>query len=132
MNNKIRKNISSASPFEKQVGFSRAVKVGNQVFVAGTAPIGEDGKSHGIGDVYAQAKRCFQIMEWALEEAGSGTQDVVRTRMFLVNPDDWEEVARAHADFFRDIQPAATMIAGIKLLNPEWLIEIEADAVVVE
>ncbi|OGC79647.1 MAG: hypothetical protein A2145_04010 [candidate division Zixibacteria bacterium RBG_16_40_9] len=125
-----RQLISSGSPFEPIIGFSRAVRVGNQIFVSGTAPIGADGKTSGIGDPYLQTKRCLEIIAQALEKAGAKLENVVRTRTFLVNIEDWEKVGQAHGEFFGKIRPASTMLEVSRLINPEWLVEFEADAVV--
>jgi enamine deaminase RidA (YjgF/YER057c/UK114 family) len=125
-----RQNISSASPFEGTIGFSRAVRVGHHVFVSGTAPIGPDRKTVGVGDAYAQARRCLEIIEQALLKAGAQMSDVVRTRIFLVDANEWEKVGRAHGEFFGAIRPASTMVQVVRLLDTEWLVEIEADAVI--
>lgn len=125
-----RKNISSGSPFEPKIGFSRAVRIGNHISVSGTAPLAWDGKTVGLGDAYLQTRRCFEIIEQALKDAGAGLIDVVRTRTYLVNASDWEKVARAHGEIFRDIRPASTMVVVKGFLNPEWLVEFEADAIV--
>lgn len=126
----IRQNIASGSPFEGVIGFSRAVRVGHHIAVSGTAPIGPDGSTVGVGDAYRQAKRCLEIIAQALEDAGASLQDVVRTRIFLKNMEDWEEVARAHAEAFRNVRPASTVVQVSRFVDPEWLVEIEADAVV--
>lgn|SRR5689334_3729818 len=126
-----RKLVSSASPFEQSIGFSRAVRVGPHVAVAGTAPIAAGGGTACPGDLYGQTKRCLEIIEKALNEAGAGREHVVRTRMFLKNMTDWQQAGRAHGEFFKDIRPAATMIQIVQAIDPSWLIEIEADAVVV-
>ncbi len=125
-----RQNISSSSPFEPVIGFSRAVRVGQHIMVSGTAPIGLDGKTAGLTDPYLQTKRCFEIIEQALKQAGAGLKDVVRTRTFLVNASDWEKVAKAHGEIFGEIRPASTMVVVKGFLNPEWLVEFEADAIV--
>ena len=100
------------------------------ISVSGTAPIGPDRKTVGRGDPSAQARRCFEIIRAALEEAGSSLSDVVRTRIFLTNIADWEKVAAVHGEFFRDVRPASTMVQVARLIEPDWLVEIEADAVV--
>jgi enamine deaminase RidA (YjgF/YER057c/UK114 family) len=123
-----RRRISSGSPYEPVVGFSRAVAVGDRVFVSGTAPVMADG-GEPPDDAYAQAHRCFEIIESALDEAGAKLTDVVRTRMFVTSVDVWPEVARAHAEVFGDVLPASTAVVT-SLLDPRWHVEIEADAVV--
>ena len=126
-----RQLISSGSPFEPIIGFSRAVRVGNHIFVSGTAPpIGTDGKTEGVNDPYLQTKRCLEIISQALEKAGAKLENVVRTRTFLVNIADWEKVAKAHGEVFGNIRPASTMVEVSRFINPEWLVEFEADAVV--
>ncbi|OGC76381.1 MAG: hypothetical protein A2Z27_01350 [candidate division Zixibacteria bacterium RBG_16_50_21] len=125
-----RQNISSGSPYEPVIGFSRAVRVGNFVSVSGTAPIGTDGKTVGLGDPYLQTKRCLEIIRQALEKAGAILENVVRTRTYLVNASDWEKVAKAHGEIFGTIRPASTMVVVKGFLNPEWLVEFEADAIV--
>ena len=125
-----RKLVSSGSPYELSVGFSRAVRVGSLISVSGTAPIGPDRKTVGPGDPSAQPRRCFEIIRDALEEAGSSLSDVVRTRIFLTNIADWEKVAAVHGEFFGDIRPASTIVQVARLIEPDWLVEIEADAVV--
>lgn len=124
----MRSRVSSRSPYESVIGFSRAVRVGNQVFVAGTAPIGSDRKTFAPGDPYGQAKRCLEIIVTALAELGADPRHVVRTRTFLKNPTDWEAVGRAHGEVFGEAMPASTMVVA-NLLDPEWLVEIEADAI---
>lgn len=123
----MRSNHSSASPYEGQIGFSRAVRHGSRIAVAGTAPIGPDGKTVD-GDVYAQARRCFEIAQESIEALGGALTDVIRTRMYLCNPADWKEVGRAHGEFFREIKPAATMVVVSGLLDPAWRVEIEIEA----
>jgi enamine deaminase RidA (YjgF/YER057c/UK114 family) len=124
-----RRSVSSGSPYEKEIGFARAVRLGQLVAVSGTAPIGSDGKTVGVGDAAAQARRCFEIAREAIEALGGELRDVVRTRMFLVDPErDWLAVGRVHGEYFRDLRPAATMVGVPKLIDPEWLVEIELDA----
>ncbi len=125
-----RQNISSGGPWEAVVGYSRAVRKGSHVFVAGTTSANADGSIHGAGDGYAQAKRCLEIIERALSEAGATMADVVRTRMFVTDIGRWEEFGRAHGEVFGNIRPAATMVQVSALIDPGILIEIEVDAVV--
>lgn len=127
-----RQLVSSGRPWEAIVGYSRAVRVGNMVFVGGTAPSNPDGTTHAPGDAYAQARRCFEIVEAALAEAGASITDVVRTRMFVTEISRWQEFGRAHAERFADIRPAATMVEVRALIDPEMLIEVEVDAVIEE
>jgi enamine deaminase RidA (YjgF/YER057c/UK114 family) len=124
-----RRLISSGSPYEPVVGFSRAVRVGEHVYVAGTAPVMPDGADP-PDDPYGQARRCFEIIRAALEEAGSSLEDVVRTRVYLLRVEDFEEVGRAHGEVFGEIRPANTTLLAGGLLDPRWLVEIEAEAVV--
>ena len=125
-----RQNIPGNSPYEGIVGFSRAVKVGPFVTVGGTVATGDNGKIVGGNDVYAQAIQTLKNIERALNTAGATLSDVVRTRMFITDVSRWEEVARAHGEFFRDIRPAATMIQVVAMVSPEMLVEIEADAII--
>ncbi len=127
-----RKNISSGSPMEEPIGFSRASRVGNVIAVAGTAAIGPDGQTVGINNVYEQTKYCIEIMKKAIEEAGGSLQDVVRTRIMLVDMSSWKEAAKAHGEFFSDIRPACTFVEVKGFISKEWLVEIEADCVVSE
>jgi enamine deaminase RidA (YjgF/YER057c/UK114 family) len=123
-----RQLIRSGSPFEATVGFSRAVRVGNQVMVSGTAPIWPDGSVD--SDPYVQARRCLEIIEMALTEAGAGITDVVRTRVFITDVSIWEAVGRAHGEVFHEIRPASTMVVVTGFLDQRWKVEIEADAIV--
>ncbi|MGV1008402.1 MAG: RidA family protein [Dermatophilaceae bacterium] len=122
--------VSSGSPYEPRVGYSRAVRVGDVVAVSGTAPIGPDGRVVGEGDLYQQAVRCLDVIQTALDEAGVGMDCVVRTRVLLTDITRWEEVARAHGDRFADVRPACTFVEVSRFIEPEWLVEIEADAIV--
>ena len=126
----MRQLVSSGSPFEPVAGFSRAVRVGNIVEVAGTAPIGADGKTLGVGDMYAQTKRCLEIIVLALNEAGAETRHVTRTRLLLTDMTQWREAARAHGEIFAAVRPACTIVQVSGFIDPEWLVEVEASAVI--
>ena len=121
----MRRNIPGTSPFEPIIGFSRAVRIGNTIHVSGTGPVGADND-----DVTGQTRRAFAIIQKALADAGASFHDVVRTRMYLTHVDDWEAVGQIHGEIFSSICPAATMVVVAALLNPNWRIEIEADAVI--
>ncbi len=127
-----RENVRGNSPYEPIVGYSRAVRVGDNVYVAGTTATGADGKIVGKGDPYAQAIQCFRNVEQALHEAGANFRDVVRTRMYVTDISRWEAVGRAHGQIFRDIRPVATMVEVSRLVDPDMLVEIEVDALVGE
>ena len=122
-----REHISSGSPYEPSIGFSRAVRIGDRVLVSGTAPIWTDGSCP--DDVTVQARRCLEIVETSLQKAGAQLTDVVRTRMFITDADYADDVGRAHGEAFGDIRPAATMVVVAALLDPRWKVEIEAEAV---
>lgn len=122
-----KKRISSGSPFEQPIGFTRAIRTGKRILVSGTAPIAENGETAFPGDVYRQATRCLQIIEKAILEAGGRLEDVVRTRVYLTSRTTWQEAGRAHGEYFGDIRPASTFIEVSGLIDPEWLVEIEAE-----
>ena len=120
-----RQNFTGSSPYEPIIGFSRAVRAGNAIFVSGTGPVGAD-----EADVETQTRRIFQIAAEVLDRAGSSLNDVVRTRMYLTHAADWEAVGRVHGEIFKHILPAATMVVVAQLLNPKWRVEIELDAII--
>jgi enamine deaminase RidA (YjgF/YER057c/UK114 family) len=125
-----RRSVSTGSPHEPIVGISRAVRIGNIISVAGTTPLGPDGKTVGAGDPAVQARRCFEISKHALEQLGASLNDVIRTRIILTRMDDWRVVAEVHGEFFREIRPANTIMQVTRFIDPDWLIETEVDAVV--
>lgn len=125
----MRSLISSGSPLEPRIGFSRAVRVGDFVAISGTAPIAADGGVAARGDVYGQTKRCLEIISQAVADAGLTLQDVIRTRVMLTDISRWEEAARAHGETFSSIKPACTFVEVKGFIHPEWLVELEADCV---
>ena len=122
------KRVQSGSPYEAQVGFCRALRAGDRILVAGTAPIGKDGQTVGKGDAYAQAHRCIEIIGEAIGALGGRLEDVVRTRIFITRRDNWDGVAIAHGEVFDSIRPVATCVVVSGLLDPDWLVELEAEA----
>jgi enamine deaminase RidA (YjgF/YER057c/UK114 family) len=127
----MRQNISSGSPFEKPIGFSRAVRTGNRIVVSGTAPIAPDGKTAHPGNMYRQTLRCLDIIREAIEAAGGSLEDVIRTRVYLTDAERWQDAASAHGKIFGDIRPACTFVEVSRLIDPAWLVEIEAECVVI-
>lgn len=123
---RVRKSVSSGSPWEPKIGFSRALRVDDRVFVSGTAPVWPDGNCD--DDIEVQTRRCFEIVQEALSEAGATLADVVRTRMYIVDPNDAEAVGEVHGELFGDVRPAATMVVVKALLDPRWKVEVEAEA----
>lgn len=126
----MRHTASSGSPLEPEIGFSRAVRVGAHVVVAGTAPIGPDGETVGEGDIDAQTRRCLDVSAEALAAVGASLADVVRTRIMLTDIDRWREAARVHGEYFSDVRPAATFVEVSRFIDPRWLVETEIDAIV--
>ncbi len=126
----MRTLISSGSPLEPQIGFSRAVRVGNLLAIAGTAPMAADGSVAAPGNAYAQTRRCLEIISAAISAAGLGLDDVIRTRVMLTNIDNWRDAARAHGEYFAAIRPACTFVEVARFIDRGWLVEVEADCVV--
>lgn len=127
-----RRNVSSGSPFEPQIGFSRAVRLGNVIAVSGTAPLGPNGKTVHVGDLYLQTRRCLEIIVEAVIQAGGRKEDIIRTRVFLTDISRWQDAARAHGEIFSEIRPACTFLQVSRFIQPDWLVEIEADCVLVD
>jgi enamine deaminase RidA (YjgF/YER057c/UK114 family) len=127
-----REKVQSGAPWEGKVGYSRALRAGRFVAVSGTAAVGEDGELVGEGDMYAQTKRCIDVIAAALQRAGGGLSDVVRTRIFVTDIDRWEEAGRAHQEAFGAVMPATSMVEVSRLIDPRMLVEIEADAIIGE
>jgi len=124
-----RRNVSSGSPYEPQIGISRAVRIGNVIAVSGTAPIGADGKTVHLGDLYHQTERCLEIIIEAVIKAGGRKEDIIRTRVYLIDISQWQDAARAHGEFFSEIRPACTFLQVSRFVQPDWLVEVEADCV---
>jgi enamine deaminase RidA (YjgF/YER057c/UK114 family) len=127
-----RQNVSTGSPYEPIVGISRAVRIGNVAAVAGTAPLGPDGKTVAKGDARGQMRRCLEISLAALEKLGAKPEDVIRTRILLTRIEDWKPAAEVHGEFFRDIRPVNTIVQVGRFIDPDWLVETEVDAVIQE
>ena len=123
-----RQNISSGAPWESIVGYSRAVRLGNMIVVAGTTAADEQGQVIGVGDPYAQTMYILEKIKKALAQAGASMEDVVRTRMYVTQIDQWEAIGRAHGEFFREVRPAATLVEVSRLIDPQMLVEIEVEA----
>ena len=124
-----RLNVSSGSPYEDSIGFSRAVRIGNIISVSGTAPIAPDGSTAFVSDTYCQTKECIKIMKKAIEGAGGSLENVIRTRIMLKDIQSWQDAAKAHGEFFSQIKPACTFVEVKGFINKEWLVETEADCV---
>ena len=129
MGERTHRRVSTGSPFEPKVGISRGVKRGRTIAISGTAPLGPDGKTVAKGNAAAQARRCMEIIDGAIRGLGGRRSDVIRTRILLTSIEDWEEVASVHGEFFAGIRPANTVMQVVRFIDPDWLVEIEADAV---
>ena len=127
-----RQHVSTASPYEPLFGISRAVRIGSTIAIAGTAPLGPDGNTVSIGDAAGQMRRCLEIAQLALEKLGASLNDVIRTRTLLTRIEDWESTGRVHGEIFKDIQPVNTVMQVARFIDPNWLVEIEVDAVIGE
>jgi enamine deaminase RidA (YjgF/YER057c/UK114 family) len=125
-----RRNVSTGSPYEKPIGFSRAVRIGNSITVSGTAPIAPDGSTANPGDLYGQTKTCIEIIKKAIENAGGRLEDVIRTRLMLKDISQWKEAAKAHGEYFSHIRPSSTFVEVSGFITADWLVEIEADCIV--
>jgi enamine deaminase RidA (YjgF/YER057c/UK114 family) len=130
MTQPFRQGVSSGSPFEPRLGISRAVRAGRIISVSGTAPLGPDGRTTARSDAARQARRCLEVIGDALAQAGAGLSDVIRTRTLLLHIEDWEAVGAVHGEFFKDIRPTNTVMQVVRFIDPDWLVEFEADAVV--
>jgi enamine deaminase RidA (YjgF/YER057c/UK114 family) len=126
----VRRLVTSGSPLEPEIGFSRAVRAGAHIAVAGTAPIAADGGTAAVGDVYGQTRRCLEIIDAAVVAAGGTLADITRTRVMLVDMRTWRDAARAHGEYFGSIRPASTFVQVSRFIDPQWLVEVEADAIV--
>lgn len=122
--------VPSTSPYASVIGFSRAIRVGNHVSVGGTAPIDSEGRTVGVGDPALQVRQCFETIEAALKQAGASLKDVVRTRMLLTQISDWEAIAEVRGEYFKNIRPVDTVMEVSSFINPDWLVEVEVDAVI--
>jgi len=125
-----RRHVFTGSPYESRIGISRAMLAGRWIAISGTAPLGPDGKTTGHGDPEAQARRCIEIIRESLEKLGAGLADVVRTRIYLTDIKHWESVAKVHGELFREIRPVSTVVQVAAFVDPDWLVEVEADALV--
>jgi enamine deaminase RidA (YjgF/YER057c/UK114 family) len=125
-----RRNVSSGSAYESEIGFSRAVRAGNFISVSGTAPLADDGSTAFPGDLYKQTERCIEIIKKAIEEAGGRLENTIRTRIFLTDAAIWEQAAKAHGQYFSEIKPACTFVEVSGLIQKDWLVEMEADCVI--